>query len=163
MSDSLWLHGLQTFRLLCPSLSSRVCSSSRSLSQWCHPTISFSVAPFFSCLQSLPTSGSFPMSWLFASGGQSIGASVSASVLPMNIQGWFPLGLTGLISMLSKGLSRVFFSTTIWKHQFFGAQPSLWSSSHIGTWLLEKPWFWLFRPLSLRWCLCFLMCYLGLS
>ena len=92
-------------------------------------------SPF--CLQSFPASGSFPVSQFFASGGQSIG--VSASVLPMNIQGWFPLGLTGLISLLSKGLSRVFSSTIIWKHQFLDAQPSLWYSSHIHTWLLEKP------------------------
>ena len=100
------------------------------------PTISSSVIPFSSCLQSFPASGSFPMSWLFASDGQSIGAS--ASVPAMNIQGWFPLELTGLISLLSKELSRVFSSTIVWKHQFFGAQPSFWSNSHICTWLLEK-------------------------
>ena len=92
-----------------------------------------------SCLQSFQALGSFPMSWLFASGSQSIGASASASVLPMNFQGWFSLELTGLISLLSKGLSRLLSSTTVWKHQFFSAQPSLWTSSHIGTWLLEKP------------------------
>ena len=92
-----------------------------------HPTISSSVAPFSSCPQSFPASGSFPMSWLFKSGGPNIRAS--ASVLPVNIQDWFPLGLTGLISLLSKGLPRVFSSTTIWKHQFFGSQPSLWSNS----------------------------------
>ena len=102
-----------------------------------HPTISSSAIPFSSCSQSFSASGSFPMSRLFESGGQSIGAS--ASVLPMNIYGWFPLGLTDLISLLSKGLSRVFSSTTVWKHQFFGAQPSLRSSSHIRTWLLAKP------------------------
>ena len=95
--------------------------------------------PFSSCLQSFPASGSFPLSQLFASGGQSIGVSASVSVLPMNIQGWFPLGWTGLIFLQSKGLSRVFPNTTVWKHQFFSAQPSLWSSSHIHTWLLEKP------------------------
>ena len=106
------------------------------LSWWCHPTISSSVIPF-SCLLSFPESGSFPMSQLFASGGQSIGAS--ASVLPMNIQGWVPLGWTGLISFLSKGLSRVFSNTTVWKYQFFGAQPSLRSNSHIHIWLLGKP------------------------
>ena len=94
--------------------------------------------PFSSCLWSFPTSGSFPVSWLFASGGQSIGASVSALVLPVNIQGWFPLGLPDLISLLSKGLSRVLPNPTVQKHQFFNAQPSLWSSSHICTWLLEK-------------------------
>ena len=110
--------------------------SSCPFSLWCRPTISSSVVPFSSCLQSSPASGSFPMSCLFASGGQSIGAS--AWVLPMNIQDWCPLRLTGLISLLSKGLS-VFSSTTVQKHQFFGTQPSLWSSSKIHTWLLEKP------------------------
>ena len=108
-------------------------------------------------------SGSFLMSWLFASGGQSIGASVSVSVLPMNIQGWFPLGLTGLICLLSKGLSRVFSNTTVQKHQFFSPQPSLRSNSHIHTWLLEKLWFWLYRLWLAKWCLCFLICCLGLS
>ena len=103
------------------------------------PTISSSLIPFSSHLQSFPASGSFPMSWHFASGAQSIGASTSASVLPMNIYGWFPLGLTGSISSLSKGLSRVFSTTTIRKHQYFGARPSLWPNSHIHTWLLEKP------------------------
>ena len=103
---------------------------------WCHPTTSSSVTPF-SCLQSLPASGSFPVSWLFVSGGQSIGASVP--VLPMTIQDWFPLGLIGLISSQSKGLTRIFCSTTVWKHQFFVTQPSLWSISHICTWLLNKP------------------------
>ena len=100
---------------------------------------SSSVIPLFSCLQSFPASGSFPVSQLFASGGKSIGASASASVLSMNSQGWFPLGLTGLISLQSKGLSRVFSNTTVQKHQFFSSQPSLWSSSHICMWLLEKP------------------------
>ena len=104
---------------------------------WCHPAISSSVLPF-SCLKSFPASGSFPMSQLFASGGQSIGVSASISVLPMNIQDWFPLGLTGWISLQSKGLSRVFSNTTVQKHQFFSTQPSLWSNSHICTWLLEK-------------------------
>ena len=105
---------------------------------WCHPTISSPVIPFSSCLQSFPASGSFPNSQVFTSGSQSIGASASASVLPVNIQGWFPLGLTGWISLLSKGRSRVFSSTTVQKHQFFGAQLSLWSNSHIHTWLLKK-------------------------
>ena len=109
------------------------------LSRWCHPTITFSVSPFSSCLQSFSGLKSFPMIWLFASGGQSIGASTSASVLPMSIQGWFPLGLIGLIFFLSKELSRVFFSTTIQKYKFFSAQPSLWFNSHILKWLLEKP------------------------
>ena len=97
----------------------------------------------FSCLQSFPASGSFPVSQPFASGGQSTGASASASILPMNIQNWFPLVLTGLISLQSKGLSRVFSSTTVQKHQFFGSHPFILSSSHIHTWLLEKPELWL--------------------
>ena len=118
-----------------------ICSNSFPLSRLCHPNISSSVAPFSSCPQSFPTSGTFPMSQLFVSGGQSNGASASASVLPVNIQGWFPLRLTllSLISLLSKGLSRVFFNTTVWKHQFFGSQPSFWFSSHICTWLLANP------------------------
>ena len=107
-----------------------VCSNSCPLSQWCYLTISSSVAPFSSCLLSFSASGSFPMSWLFPSGGQSIGTSASASILPMNIQSWFPLGLTGLISLQSKGFSRVFSNTTVRKHQFFSTQPSLWSNSH---------------------------------
>ena len=107
VSDSLWPHG-QHARLPCPSPSPRTCSNSGPLSQWCHLTISSSVVPFSSCLQSLPASGTFLMSQLFTSGGQSIGASVSASDLPMNIQNWFPLGLTGLVYLLSKGLSKVF-------------------------------------------------------
>ena len=119
--------------------SSRVCSNSCPLSWWCYLTISSSVAPFSSCPQSLPTSGSFPVSQLFNSSGQSIGASASASILPTNIQDWFPLELTGLISLQFKGLPRVFSNTTIQKHQFFGSQPSLWSNSHTCTWLLEKP------------------------
>ena len=112
VSDSLQPHELQHTRLPCPSPSPGVCSHSCPFSRWCHPTISSSVA-CFSCLQSFPASGSFPMSWLFESAGQSTGASASASVLPMNIQGWFPLGLTGLISLLSKGLSRIFSSTKV--------------------------------------------------
>ena len=139
MSDSLRPYGLQHARLPCPSLSPRVYSNSCPLSQWCHPTISSSVVLFSSCPQSVPASGSFPMNQLLTPGSPSIGASASASVLPMNIQGWFLLGLTVLISFLPKGLSRVFSSTTVWKHQFFGTKPSLWSSSHIHTWLLEKP------------------------
>ena len=131
MSDSLRPHGLQHARLPCPSPPPRANSNSCPLSQWCHLTISSSVIPFSSCLQSFPESGSFPMSQLFASGAQIIRVSASASVLPMNIQDWFPFGLTGLISLQSKGLSRVFFSTTVWKHQFCGTQPSLWSNSHI--------------------------------
>ena len=125
MSSSLWYHELQHARLLCPSLSPTVCSNSCPLSQWCHPTIPSSVTPFSSCPQSFPASGSFPINWFFASGGQSFGDTALAPILPMNIQGWFPLGFTGLISLLYKGLSRVFSSTTVQKHQFFGAQPSL--------------------------------------
>ena len=131
LSDSLWPHGLQHARLTCPSSTPEACSNSCPLSQWCCLTISSSVVPFSSCPQSFPASVFFPMSPLFPSGSQSIGASASASVLPVNIQGWFPLGLIGLISLLSVGLSRVFSSTTVGKHQFFVAQPSLQSNSHI--------------------------------
>ena len=120
------------------SLSYGVCSNSCPLSRWCYTIISASVTSFSSSYQSLPALGTFPMSGLFASGGPSIGASALASVLPVNIQGWFPLGLTGLISLQSKGLSGTS-SSTVQKHQFFGTQPSLWSNSHIHTWLLEKP------------------------
>ena len=126
-------------RLPCPSPSPRVRFNSSLLSQWCHPTILSSMVPFSSCLQSFPASASFPMSQLFASGGQSLGASASASVLPMNIQDWFPLGLTGLISLESKRLSRVFSNTTVQNHQFFNAHPTPWSNSHTHKWLLEKP------------------------
>ena len=132
---------LQHARLPCPSLSAWVCSGSCSLSWLCYLTILSSTATFSFCLQSSPASGPFLISWLFTSGGQNIGPSASATVLPINIQGWFSLGLTSLISVLSKGLSRVLSSTTIRKHQFFAAQPSLWSNSHIHTWLLEKPSF----------------------
>ena len=131
MSNSLWPHGLLHVRLPCPSQSPWVCSNSCLRSRWCHPTISSSVALLSSSPQSFPVSGSLPMSRLFISDGQSIGVSASASILPVNIQDWFPLRLTGLISLLSKGLSRVFSSTTVRKHQFLGAQPSLWSNSHI--------------------------------
>ena len=126
------------------------------LSRRCHPPTSSSVIPF-SCLQSFPASGSFPVSRFFTSGGQSIGASASASVPPMNSQDWFPLGFTCLISLKSKGFSRIFSNTTVQKHQFFSAQLSLWSNSHICTWLLEKPQAWLDGPLLAKWCLCFLV------
>ena len=126
-------------KFLCLSLSPRVCSNSCPLSHWCHHIISSTATLYSFCLQSFLASGSFPVSQLFASGGQSIRDSASASVLPMNIQDWFHLGSTSLISLQPRELSRVLFSTTIWKHQFFGAQPSLWSSSHICMWLLEKP------------------------
>ena len=139
MFDSLWPHKLQHARLPCPSTTPGACSNSCALSRWCHPTISSSVIPFSSHLQSFPASGSFPVSHFFPSGGQSIGVSASASVPPMNIQDWFPLGWTGWISLESKGLSRVFPNTTIQEHQFFGAQLSLQSNSHIHTWSLEKP------------------------
>ena len=122
----------------CPSPSLRACSNSCPLSWWCHPSLSFSVGPFSSCLQSFPASGSFPINQFFASGDQSTEASASASVLPVNTQDWLPLGLTGLISLQSKWFSRVFSKITVQKHQFFNTQPSLWSNSHIHSWLLEK-------------------------
>ena len=126
VSNSLWPHGLQHTRIPCSLPSPGVCSNSCPLSQWCHSTISSSVVPFSSRLQSFPVSGSFPVSWLFVSGSQSIRVSASASVLPMNIQDWFPLGLIDLISVQSQGLSRVFASTTVQMHHFFCTQPSLW-------------------------------------
>ena len=125
MSDSLRPHTLQHIRLPCPSSTPGAYSNSCPLRRWCHATISSSVGPFSSCLQSFPASGSFPMSQLFASGGHSIGASASASLLPMNTQDWSPLRWTSWISLQSKGLSRVFSYTTVQKHQFFGAQLSL--------------------------------------
>ena len=125
VSDSLWPHGLQHTRPPCPSPTPRVYANSCPLSRWCHPTISSSVSPFSSCLQSFPVSGSFPMSQLFISGGQSIGVSASASVLPTNIQDWSPLGWNGWNSLQSKGLSRVFSNTTVEKNQFFSTQLSL--------------------------------------
>ena len=139
MSYSLRPHGLQHARLPCPSTSSRACTKSCPLSQWCHSIITFSVIPFISCPQSFPASRPFPVSQFFASGGHSIRVSASASVLPMNIQDWFPLGWTSWITLKSKGLSRVFSNTTVQKHQFFGAYLCLWSKSHIHTWPLEKP------------------------
>ena len=125
MSNFLWSHGLLHTRLPNPSPTCGACSNSHPSSRWCHPTISSSVIPFSSCLQSFPASGSFQMSQLFTSGGQSIGVSYSASVLPVNIQGWCPLRLNGWISLQSKGPSRVFSNTTVQKHQFFGTQLSL--------------------------------------
>ena len=163
MSDSLQPQGLQYARLPYPSVSPRVYSNSCPLSQWCYLTISSSATLFSFCLQSFPASRSFPVSRLFASGGQSTGVSASASVLPMNIQGWLPLGFTGLISLLCKGLSRVFSSTTVQKHQFF------WCSAFFmvqlsylyktnGKTIALTIW-----TLSGKWCLCFLICCLGLS
>ena len=140
MSDSLRPHELQHAGL---PVHHQLPEFTQTHVHWVSDTIQpshslLAPSPAFN-LQSYPASGSFPMSRLFTSGDQSIRASASASVLPMNIQGWFPLGLTGLISLMSKGLSRIFPGTTIWKHLFFGAQPSLWSNSHIHTWLQEKP------------------------
>ena len=140
MSDSLRPHESQHARPLSPSLTPGVYPNSHASSRWCHPAVSSSVIPFSSCPhQSLPASGSFPMSQLFSWGGQSIGVSASTSVFPMNTQDWSPLGWTGWISLQSKGLSRVFFNTTVQKHQFFGAQLSSQCNSHIHTRPLEKP------------------------
>ena len=139
VSDSLRPHESQHTRPPCPSPSPRVHSNSHALSRWCHPAISSSVVPFSSCPQSLPTSEFFPMSQLFTWGGQSTGVSALASFLPKKSQGWSPLEWTGWISLQSKGLSRVFSNTTVQKHQFFSAQLSSQSNSHIHTWLLEKP------------------------
>ena len=139
MSVSLRPHGLQHARLPCQSPALGTYSNSHPSSWWCHPNILSSVVPFSSCLQSFPASECFPRSQFFPSGDLSIGVSASASVLPMNIQDWFPLGWTGWISLQSKGLSRVFSNITLQKHQFFGAQLSLWSNSQVHTWVLEKP------------------------
>ena len=139
ISDSLQLLAVQHARLPCLSPTPGACSNSCPSSQWCHPTLSSSVVPFSSCLQSFPASGSFPRNQFFTSGGQSIGVSVSASVLPKNIQDWFPLGWTDMISLPCKELSRVFSNTTVQKHQFFSTQLSLYSNSHIHTWPLENP------------------------
>ena len=156
MSDSFWPHRLQHTRLPCPSLSLGVCSNLCPLSWWCHPIISSSYSPFFSCLQSFPASGSFPMSQFSVSGSQSIGASASPSVLPMNIQDWFPLGLTVLNSLLSKELSAVSSSTTVQKHQFFSP---LWSLAFFMVQLSQpsmttgKPIVLKYGHLLAKWCL----------
>ena len=139
MSDSLRLHESQHARAPCPSPTPGVHSDSPPSSQWSHPAISSSVVPFFSCPQSLPASESFPMSQLFAWGGQSNGVSALASVLPKNTQDWSPLEWTGWTSLQSKGLSRVFSNITVQKHQFFSAQLSSQSNFHIHTWPMEKP------------------------
>ena len=136
VSNSLWPHESQHPRPPCPSPTPGVHWDSRPLSQWCHPAISSSIVPYSSCSQSLPASESFPMSQLFAWGGQSTGVSALASFLPKNTQDWSPLGWTSWISLQSKGLSRVFSNTTVQKHQFFGAQPSSQSNSHIHKWPL---------------------------
>ena len=138
-SDSLQPHELHHARLPCPSPNAGVYPKPCPSSQWCHPTISSSVIPFSSCLQSFPASGSFQMSQLFPSGGQSIGVSASTSVCPMNTQDWSPLWWTGWISLQCKGLSRVFSNTTVQKHHFFSTQLSSQSNSQIHTWPLEKP------------------------
>ena len=147
VSNSLRPHESQHARPPCPSLTPGVHSNSRPSSQWCHPAISSSVVPFSSCPQSFPASESFQMSQLFASGGQSFGVSASTSVLPVNIRNWFPLGLNVSVSLQSKGLSTVFSNTTIQKHQFFGAQLSSQSNSHMHIWPQEKPEPWLDGPL----------------
>ena len=139
VSNSLRPHESQNARPPCPSPTPEVHSNSHPLSRWCHPAISSSVIPFSFCHESLSVSGSFPMSQLFAWGGQSIGVSTSASVLPMNTQDWSPSEWTGWISLQSMGLSRVFSNTTVQKHRFFSTQLSSQSNSHIHTWLLEKP------------------------
>ena len=157
MSDSLQPNELQHARPPCSSQTPGVYPNSCPSSRWCYPAISSSVIPFSSCPQSFPAMGYFQMSQLSTSGGQSIGVSASTSVPPMNTQGWFPLGLTGLISLLSKEFSRVFSRTTIWKHQLFSAQSSLWSNSHIYTWLLENHSLDYTDTLSAKWCLCFLI------
>ena len=151
-------HGWQYARLPCPSVSGG-CSNSCALSWWWYP-LSPSSLPVLNPFQHL---GLFLMSPFFASGGQNIGIWVSASIFLMNIQGWFPLGWTGWISLQSKGLSRVFSNTTVQKHQFFSTQPSLWSNPHIHTWLLEKPCLRLYGLLSAKWCFCFLIHCLDLS
>ena len=147
MSDSLRPHESQDARPPCPSPTPGVYPNSCPSSRWCHPTISFSVVPFSSCLQSLPASGSFPMSQLFAWGGQSIGVSALAPILPMNTKDWSPLGWTGWISLQFKGLSRVFSNITVQNHQFFSVQLSSQSISQIHTWPVEKPYPWLDGPL----------------
>ena len=162
MSDSLWPHGLQHARPPCLSPTPGVYSHLCPLTRWCHPTV-LSVVCFSSHLQSFPESGSFPVNQIFASGHQNIGVSASVSFLPVNSQDWFLLGLTSWISLLSKGLSRLFSNTTVQKHQFFSAQHSLLPNSHICTWLLEKPQLWLYGPFLAKWCLCFWICFLGLS
>ena len=146
--NSFWPRGLQHSRLPCPSATPGACSNSCPSSPWYHPTTSSSVIPFSSCLQSCPSSGSFPVSQFFISGGQSIGVSASASILPMNIQDWSPLGWTGWISLQSNGLSRVFSNTTVQKHQFFGAQLSL--QSNFKKWKLNGRMSWILDLLSLR-------------
>ena len=148
MSNSFWPQESQHTRPPCLSPTPRIYPNSCPSNWWCHPAISSSVIPFSSCTQSLPASGSFPMSWLFTSGGQSIGVSALVSVLPMNTQDWSSLGWPGWISLQSKGLSRVFSNTTVQKHQFFGAHLSWQSHSHIHTWPLEKPYWTIYLKMG---------------
>ena len=155
ISNYLWPHGLQHTRISCPPPTPRAYSNSCPSSRWCHPAISSSVIPFSSCLQTFPASESFPVSQFFTSGGQRIGISPSASVLPMNIQDWFPLWWICWITLQSKGLSTVFSNTTVQKHQFFSVQLSSLPNCHIHIWPLEKPWPWLDGTLLAKWCLCF--------
>ena len=147
MSEFLRHHGLKHTRPLCPSSSPAVCPNSCALYRWCHPAISSSNALYTFCPQSFPASGTFPMSQLFTSVDQNNGALALASVLPINIQGWFPLRLTGLISLLPEGLSGAFSSTTVQRHQLLGILPTLQSSSHNHTWPLGRPEPWLYGPL----------------
>ena len=148
-SNSLWPHGLQHTTPLCPSPSPKVCPSSCALHRWCHPAVSSSDALFFNP-QPFPTPGTFPMSQLFTSDDQNSAVSTSASLLLVNIQGWFSLRLTGWISLLSKGLSGVLSNTTVQRHQFFVASSSLRSSSHNHAWSLGRPKPWLYGPLSAK-------------
>ena len=161
--STLWPHGLHHTRPPCPSPSTRVSPSSCPSHWWCHPAISSSDALLSFCPQLFPASGIFPVSQLFTSGDQNTRTSASASVLPVSIQGWFPLRLTGLISLLSMGLSRVFSSTTVWRHQFFGALPSLWSTFHNCIWPWGRPYPCLYGPLSTEWFLYSSSHCLGLS
>ena len=164
VSDSLRLRESQHARPPCSSPTPGVHSNSHLLSRWCHPAISSSVFPFSSCPQSLSSSESFPMSQLFAWGGQSTGVSALASFFPKNNLYWTPLEWTGWISLQSKGLSRVFTNnTTVQKHRFSSTQLSSQSNFHIHTWPLEKPYCLLDGPLLAKWCLCFWICYLGWS
>ena len=161
MSNSLWPHGLQHTRIPCPSSTPRAYSNSCPLSWWCHPTMLSSVVPFSSCLQSFPTSGSFQMSQFFVSGSQSIGVPDSASVPPINIQDWFPLGWTGWISLQFKGFSRVFSNTTVQKHHS-SVLSFLYSPTLTSTYDYWKNHSFDYKNLA-KWCLCFLICFLGLS
>ena len=162
VSNSLRPHESQHARPPCPSPNTWVYTNSCPLSSWCHPAISSSVIPF-SCPQSFPASGSFPMSQLFTWCGQSIGVSASTTVLPMNTEDWSPLGWTCWISLQSKRLSSIFSNTTVQKHQFFVTKLSSHSNSRIHTWPLKKPYPWLDGPLLAKQCLCFLLRYLGWS